>query len=72
MIIELEALREQDIPYQCPYCYETMTNKDTIGETEYTVNRIGHNIGGIAVIFECPKCFEKSFVHGENLNEEES
>jgi hypothetical protein len=67
MSIELQALKEQTAPLQCPYCYIDLTEKDIIGETEYDVVRIGHNMGGIAVVFGCPCCFKKSFIHKENL-----
>lgn len=66
-MIELSALREQDCVKQCPYCYGDLEEKDIIGETTYDVVRIGHNIGGIASVFECPKCFEKSFIHKDSL-----
>ena len=65
--MNLEDLREQTMPYECPYCFEEMCDEDIIDETEYNVNRIGHNIGGTASVFECPKCFEKSFIHKESL-----
>jgi predicted RNA-binding Zn-ribbon protein involved in translation (DUF1610 family) len=67
MSIELYDYREQTMPYECPYCYEELEDKDIIGETVYDVVRIGHNIGGTASVFECPKCFEKSFIHKESL-----
>ena len=67
MSIELTALREQDCIMQCPYCYAALTEKNVVGETIYDVVRIGHNIGGLAVVFECPKCFEKSFIHKDSL-----
>ena len=67
MSIDLEPLKEQALPFQCPSCYESLEDKDIIGETEYDVVRIGHNIGGIAVVFDCPHCFEKSFLHKESL-----
>lgn len=67
MSIDLEPLREQTIPYQCPSCYSDLNDKDIIGETEYDVVRIGHNIGGTATVFECPVCFEKSFLHTDSL-----
>lgn len=67
MSIDLTPLREQDVIMQCPHCFEELHDRDIIGETEYDVVRIGHNIGGQAVVFECPCCFEKSFVHKENL-----
>ena len=65
--IDLQPLKEQDVIYQCPYCFEKLDDKDIIGETEYDVVRIGHNIGGTATVFECPKCFEKSFLHQQSL-----
>ena len=67
VFIDLQPLREQTYPLQCPYCYEMLKEKDIISETIYDVVRIGHNIGGTAVVFECSKCFEKSFIHKENL-----
>jgi hypothetical protein len=67
MSIDLQALREQTAPLQCPYCYEDLSKADIIGETLYDVVRIGHNIGGQATVFECPHCFEKSFIHKESL-----
>lgn len=67
MLVELDSIREQIMPFECPYCYHDMDMIDVIGEQEYDVVRIGHNIGGIASIFECPKCFEKSFIHKESL-----
>jgi predicted RNA-binding Zn-ribbon protein involved in translation (DUF1610 family) len=67
MSIDLTSLREQDVPFQCPCCFEILQDKDIIGETEYDVMRIGHNIGGQAVVFDCPHCFEKSFLHKESL-----
>lgn len=66
-MIDLTPLKEQQMPYQCPYCYEELQDVDIIGETEYDVVRIGHNIGGLAVVFECQHCFEKSFLHKESL-----
>jgi predicted RNA-binding Zn-ribbon protein involved in translation (DUF1610 family) len=66
-MIELSDIREQVMPYQCPTCYKDMENKDIIGETVYDVVRIGHAIGGIATVFECPFCFSKSFIHKESL-----
>ena len=66
-MIDLQPLKEQTMPYQCPHCFEDLQDKDIIGETEYDVVRIGHNIGGQAVVFECPHCFEKSFLHKESL-----
>jgi predicted RNA-binding Zn-ribbon protein involved in translation (DUF1610 family) len=67
MSIDLQPLKEQTAPYQCPHCYEDLTDNDIIGETEYDVVRIGHNIGGTAVVFECSHCFKKSFLHKESL-----
>jgi len=67
MLFDLNTYREQDMPSQCPYCFEDMHEDQIIGETEYDVVRIGHNIGGMAVVFECPHCFQKSFVHKESL-----
>ena len=67
MSIELSTLREQDIIYQCPYCFEQLKDINIIGETEYDVVRIGHNCGGIATVFECSSCFQKSFVHKDSL-----
>ena len=64
---DLRTYREQDMPCQCPYCFEDMQDKDIIDEVEYDVVRIGHNIGGTASVFECPGCFRKSFVHKESL-----
>jgi predicted RNA-binding Zn-ribbon protein involved in translation (DUF1610 family) len=66
-MIDLTPLKEQTNVMQCPHCYEDLTVKDIIGETEYDVVRIGHNIGGLAVVFECPHCFKKSFIHKESL-----
>lgn len=62
-MFELDSMRQQDYPFQCPYCYIDLHKKDIIGETEYDVVRIGHTIGGMANVFECPECFEKSFLH---------
>lgn len=67
MSIDLTPLREQTMPYQCPCCFEELQVKDIIGETEYDVVRIGHNIGGMAIVFNCPHCFEKSFLHKDSL-----
>jgi hypothetical protein len=67
MFIDLEPLKEQTAPLQCPHCFEDLSMKDVIGETVYDVVRIGHNIGGTAVVFECPHCFEKSFLHKESI-----
>lgn len=67
MAFDLNTMREQDMPYQCPYCYEDMKDENIVGETMYDVLRIGHNIGGVASVFECSKCFEKSFIHKESL-----
>ena len=64
---DLRTMREQTMPYECPYCYEEMKDNDLVGEATYDVVIIGHNIGGVASIFECPKCFEKSFIHKESL-----
>jgi len=66
-MIDLIDLKEQIAPYQCPHCFIDMQDENIVGESEYDVVRIGHNIGGIAVIFECPKCFEKSFIHKDSL-----
>jgi len=66
-MIDLQPLREQDIIMQCPYCFENLNEQNIIGETEYDVVRIGHSIGGMAMVFECPHCFEKSFIHKESL-----
>lgn len=67
MIVDLNTIREQTMPRQCPYCFEDLKPSDEIGEQEYDVVRIGHNIGGKATVFECPECFKKSFVHTESL-----
>ena len=67
MSFDLTALKEQTAPMQCPHCFEELNGKDIIGETEYDVVRIGHNIGGIAIVFDCSHCFEKSFIHKESL-----
>ena len=67
MIVDLNTIREQTMPRQCPYCFEDLKMIDAIGEQEFDVVRIGHNIGGQATVFECPYCFEKSFVHTESL-----
>jgi hypothetical protein len=64
---DLNTMKEQDNIMQCPYCYEDLTIDNSVGETGYDVVRIGHNIGGMATVFECPKCFEKSFIHKESL-----
>lgn len=64
---DLNTMREQDVVMQCPYCFEDLGTFDIIGETEYDVVRIGHDIGGVATVFECSKCFEKSFIHKESL-----
>lgn len=66
-MVELESIREQTFPYQCPYCYTDLDNKNIVGEQTYDVVRIGHNFGGLASVFECSKCFEKSFIHKESL-----
>ncbi len=66
-MVDLETIREQVMPRQCPYCYEVMCKQDILGEQEYDVVRIGHCMGGQATVFECPCCFEKSFVHTESL-----
>jgi hypothetical protein len=66
-MIDLQPLKEQTGVMECPHCYEDLHVKDIIGETEYDVVRIGHNIGGTAVVFECSKCFEKSFIHKDSL-----
>jgi len=66
-MIELGDLREQTMPYECPHCFKEMKDTDIIGETEYDVVRIGHTSGGRAVVFECPCCFKKSFLHKESL-----
>ena len=67
MIVDLETIREQTMPSQCLYCYMEMGSTCILGEQDYDVVRIGHNIGGKATVFECPCCFEKSFVHTESL-----
>ena len=67
MIVDLNTIREQTMPRQCPYCFEDLKINDVIGEQEFDVVRIGHNIGGQATVFECPYCFEKSFVHTDSL-----
>lgn len=67
MIVDLETIREQVMPRQCPYCYEDMSEDDILGEQLYDVVRIGHGMGGQATVFDCPQCFEKSFVHTESL-----
>ena len=66
-MFDLYTMREQDIILQCPYCFADLSEKDIVGETEYDVVRIGHNIGGLAVVCECHECFEKSFLHKESL-----
>jgi hypothetical protein len=67
MSVDLTALKEQTAPMQCPYCFEDLKVTNIIDETEYDVVRIGHNIGGRATVFECPHCFQKSFIHKESL-----
>jgi len=62
-MIDLNIIREQVMPRQCPYCFEDLKPSDKIGEQEYDVVRIGHDIGGKATVFECSECFKKSFVH---------
>ena len=65
--LDLEPYKEQCIPYQCPHCYSGITPDNIVGTGEYPAFplRIGHNIGGKAVLMECPKCFEKSFCHAD-------
>jgi len=63
----LELLTEQTIAYQCPYCYNTILGGNIIAETIYDVVRIGHNIGGIAIVMQCNHCSRKSFIHKESL-----
>jgi predicted RNA-binding Zn-ribbon protein involved in translation (DUF1610 family) len=67
MTVDLNTIKEQVMPYQCPCCYEDMIDENIIGEQEYDVVRIGHSMGGTATVFECPECFKKSFVHKESL-----
>lgn len=67
MFFDLNIMKEQDGVMECPYCHKELSEKDIIGETEYDVVRIGHDIGGIATVFECPHCFEKSFIHKKSL-----
>ena len=52
MIVDLNTIREQTMPRQCPYCFEDLKISDVIGEQEFDVVRIGHNIGGQATVFE--------------------
>ena len=66
-MIDLEPLKEQDIAYQCPYCYEDILEGNIIGETIYDSVRIGHNIGGTAVVMKCNHCEKNSFIHKESL-----
>jgi predicted RNA-binding Zn-ribbon protein involved in translation (DUF1610 family) len=67
MIYDLTSFREQDCPYQCPYCCRDMSDDEIDGHTEYNVLRIGHDIGGKATVFKCSECQEKSFIHTESL-----
>lgn len=62
MQIDCEALKQIDVWEQCPYCFDNLTYKDIIGEGEYPL-RIGHNVGGKTLVYECSHCFEKSFCH---------
>jgi len=66
-MFDLDTMREQDAIMQCPYCFKELKTKDIVGECTYDIVRIGHNIGGIATVFECSECFEKSFIHKESL-----
>lgn len=66
----LDDFREMGVPYQCPHCYEDVKNENIVGSGEYPF-KIGHNVGGKAIVFECPHCFEKSFMHEGNKIEEE-
>lgn len=63
--LDLEPYREQGVPYQCPHCFEDISPEHIVGKGDYPIYpvRIGHNIGGKAVLMECPNCFEKSFCH---------
>lgn len=61
-IIDCEDLKEIGVWEQCPYCYTDMTKDNIVGEGEYPM-RMGHNVGGKALVYECPNCFEKSFCH---------
>ena len=65
--INLSSLKEQTIAYQCPYCFEDILDDNIIGETIYDVVRIGHDIGGTAVIMKCNHCKKLSFIHKESL-----
>lgn len=65
-MVELDALREQDFPYQCPYCFEIMEDHHIVGTGTYPF-RVTHAMGEPATVFECPHCFEKSFIHTESL-----
>lgn len=64
---DLNALKEQGVIGQCPYCDYQMVKANVIGTEEYNVVRLRHRFGGVAAVFECPKCFEKSFCHEDNL-----
>lgn len=49
----------------CPYCYAQYENEEWY---KYTVDVVRNhfrfpNVGASTVISECPKCFEKSWVH---------
>lgn len=67
MFFDLNIMREQVGVLQCPNCFKDLVMGNKIGETIYDVVRVGHNIGGVAAVFECPYCFEKSFIHKESL-----
>ena len=63
MIVDLNTVREQTMPRQCPYCYIDLAPTNILGTQEFDVVRIGHTTGGEATVFECPHCYKKSFVH---------
>jgi len=54
----------QDIPYVCPECDYLLTKKDIMGECDYPeILYRGRIKPGKALKFECPKCFEVSYLH---------
>ena len=61
--IDCEPLKEILVWEHCAYCYAKLLKEDIIGYGEYPQGRIGHNPHGKTIVYECPKCFEKSFCH---------
>lgn len=70
-MLDFSGFKEQDFPYKCPECNESLTLKNCIGVGEYPKGGFRASMKPKhveALGFECPKCFTKSCFHADKYS----